>query len=266
MNENKGKVRRLMLQPQNPVPEAINPTIVGCHHQPTVWVVPPTGGLAEYRQVEVTRRENPNRAYLKVRGFKEKPIFHGGAVQWGTIFMAVVLPRDPDEDFYHAPTPGKAKLVMVKRLFRSVVHEKLNEGGMENPYKEIMRMQQLAGSPTNPFVEDAYANDYVLGCIDALQDEKYLYIITPYCRGQSLLSHLPKPSSRGSVEAKARKMFRQMLNAIQYLHDRGICHRDVDPSVGCCLFVLILSLFHFFFHPNFWICLFRPCSEFCGQR
>ena len=53
-------------------------------------------------------------------------------------------------------------------------------------------MQQLAGGLTGGFVEDAYANDHVLGCVDALVtiDNKYVYIISPYCARDSLMQQI----------------------------------------------------------------------------
>ena len=59
----------------------------------------------------------------------------------------------------------------------------------------------------------------------------------------------------GSIELQGRIIYRQMLEAIQNLHDNHqICHRDVDPGVNdtlylFCLFLLwcvLLSLILFF--------------------
>ena len=76
-------------------------------------------------------------------------------------------------------------------------------------------------------------HDNVLGCIDVLQDDDYLYTIMPYCEGGDLFGRImssPRrntPPSNGSEssrrpradspghcvdEAQARNWFRQLLS------------------------------------------------------
>lgn len=74
-------------------------------------------------------------------------------------------------------------------------------------------------------------HDNVLGCIDVLQDDDYLYTILPYCEGGDLYGRIMNSprrniSSNGSVgpcqspadsphsvnEAQARNWFKQLLS------------------------------------------------------
>jgi serine/threonine protein kinase len=240
------------IQPEDPIQEDIDGGFVECDHAPQVWVVP-QGGQPHSRIVEVARRHNPTQAYQLIEGFKAKPLAHGGPI-WGHIYLGVILPRQ-STGLYEEPAEESARRVIIKKLFKPIVDDDLRRGSRENPYKEVMRMKQLAGVGGEGLVEDAYSNEHVLGCIDALYDDKYLYIITPYCENDSLLHHIPlTPTENTSVEAQARDIYKQMLSNIEYLHQHRICHRDVDPGVSlivnvfCSCETPTLSYFFFFFH------------------
>jgi serine/threonine protein kinase len=108
---------------------------------------------------------------------------------------------------------------------------------LEDPIKEISCMQ-LVGN----------YHDNVLGCIDVLQDDDYLYTIMPYCEGGDLFGRImssprrntslngsessrrPRADSPGhSVdEPQARIWFRQLLSALGHLQQKGVCHRDIS--------------------------------------
>lgn len=269
MRQHSRRVGRV-LQPQFPIHEEIDATtlqIATCQSQPHVWVkpfvpsAPSTLADAEYRQVEVCRRHNPKQAYQIIDSFKPQRIDHGSNVTWGHLYVGRILPivgrSDDGVPVFGEPSPEDARMVMIKKFFKPVIDDQLLQGTKENPYLEILRMKQLAGKRPNGgdggrtitandhlifgeedgFVKDLYANDHVLGCIDAMKDDRYLYIITPFCKHGSLYNFLPlRPSKNKSVESQAKRLYCQMLENIKYLHHHGICHRDVDPGVSsmCC--------------------------------
>jgi serine/threonine protein kinase len=109
-------------------------------------------------------------------------------------------------------------------LQKSVVLNSLAQGKQENPYKEIQRMQQLGD------------NRHVLGCIEALQDETYLYIVMPYCQEASLVEHISwrQPNVLPSEDA-AQHYFWQLLENLTYLRSKSICHRDLSPD-NCMIY------------------------------
>jgi len=103
---------------------------------------------------------------------------------------------------------------------------------LEDPIKEISAMQ-LVGNH----------HRHVLGTWEALQDDKHLYTITPYLGGghltERLLDYVGHRSLRsgasgggrgataGFDETSARIWFRHLLQAINLLQKKGICHRDI---------------------------------------
>mmetsp|Transcript_107402 Transcript_107402/g.160665 ORF Transcript_107402/g.160665 Transcript_107402/m.160665 type:complete len:426 (+) Transcript_107402:74-1351(+) len=234
---------------EDPLQERIDGELVECLVNPGARVLP-AGALGlhqgQTRKLEVTRRHNPTQAYRLIDGFERIEVKHDG-ILWGYVYLGLILPRvwTTGPAVYQEPNEESARRVMIKKLFKPVVDMQLGLGSKENPYKEVMRMKHFArlhrqgrrgggfrrAEPDYGLVQDAYENDRVLGCIDALCDERYLYIITPFCEGGSLKQHIPvRPTANASAEARARNMYMQMLDNIEYLHRRGICHRDVDPS------------------------------------
>ena len=115
-----------------------------------------------------------------------------------------------------------------------------------------------------------YVGNYhgnVLGCLEVLQDDEFLYTLMPYCAGGDLYSMVRKggwkpqhdgtnaePASSGMIrscshnflststtsfshrclhggrpeERQTRIWFRQLLDALLHLQKKGICHHDLS--------------------------------------
>jgi serine/threonine protein kinase len=206
-----------MQAPQDPPREVFNPIIDECITHPQLWVLPRNGNNGPvFQQTEVVKRYNATQTYQIIDGIAPRELSHGGPV-CGYLYVAAVLPRRADDLLYEEPTAETVQRVVIKKLFKEVVHRELDRGSEEDPYKEIYRMQSIGD------------DFHVVGCTEALQDEQYLYIISPYCEGESLIEHSPlRPIPN---EAHARELFRQMLQDLEYLHEQhAICHRDIDPG------------------------------------
>lgn len=53
-------------------------------------------------------------------------------------------------------------------------------------------------------------------------------MITEYCEGGELFDYI---AAKGRLfEAEAAHFFRQILQAISYLHQNNLCHRDLKPE------------------------------------
>ena len=173
--------------------------------------------------VDIMKTVNPQQAYVRIKTKPEKSLdYHGRG--WGSVYFGFIVHRVPTDDSnsclptFQAPQPDTVEYVAIKRLRKSVVHDVLQRGGHENPYVEISRMQQYGD------------NIHVLGCIEALQDPTYLYIITPYCDYGTLFDCITWRQPAMIPEDQVRIYYRQLLQAIQYLHRHGICHRDLSPD------------------------------------
>jgi serine/threonine protein kinase len=92
---------------------------------------------------------------------------------------------------------------------------------LEDPLKEIQAMQLLEGSNFGDH------HPHIMHSQVALQDQKYLYNITPYCKGGDLGGVVMDQINRKSRmdEKDATHWFRQILLALHHLQLKGVCHR-----------------------------------------
>lgn len=133
--------------------------------------------------------------------------------------MGVLIPRRNDLIYEEPIDDSHAQRVAIKRLDLRVVTMELQNGSREDPFTEIYRMQTIGD------------NHHIVGCIEALRDDKYLYIITPWCEGGSLLTHIPLTPGHLTIDKQAQILFEQILEDLHYLnHVKRICHRDIKPG------------------------------------
>jgi len=155
---------------------------------------------------------------------------------YGSVWAAVVLHR------HHGPAaddaaraaglePGSPQapivwettnmIVAIKMVDWSRVH-RMRGRQLEDPVKEVAALQLIGAD-----------HPHVLGSIDVMQDENYLYSVMPYCRDGDLFGIVVKHAEeaggeRGMSEPVARYWFRQILWGLHRLQELGICHRDLS--------------------------------------
>lgn len=211
--------------PRDPLPEDFQPRIFRGESGKKALVVPPDDeDETEMDEMFLIRSENPSQGY-KLFGKASVLLANKSRPNgWGEIFFAVVFPRIPptakDQSVlkFKAPDFDEVQYVAIKKLNKKVVNWYLKKGGHENPYKEISRMQQIGDGV------------HVLNCIEALEDDLFLYIVTPYSREGSLAEHMESRMGQGFPEPEAQKLFRNILQILLYLEKHGIFHHDFSPD------------------------------------
>ena len=63
---------------------------------------------------------------------------------------------------------------------------------------------------------------------DLLEDSQFYFLFMEYCKGESLQAAIDKPGNL--PENFIISVFKQLLSALQYLHEAGIGHRDLKPD------------------------------------
>eukprot|EP00531_Pseudo-nitzschia_arenysensis_P004432 CAMPEP_0116134706 /NCGR_PEP_ID=MMETSP0329-20121206/10794_1 /TAXON_ID=697910 /ORGANISM="Pseudo-nitzschia arenysensis, Strain B593" /LENGTH=513 /DNA_ID=CAMNT_0003629445 /DNA_START=278 /DNA_END=1819 /DNA_ORIENTATION=- len=102
---------------------------------------------------------------------------------------------------------------------------------LEDPIKEIAAMQLFGNH-----------HPHIIGTSEVLQDDKCIYTVMPYLVGGDLYGRLIEFTGPRSVradeaggigttgfdETSARIWFRQLLQAVNLLQKKGVCHRDIS--------------------------------------
>lgn len=147
----------------------------------------------------------------------------------GYVEVCVVLERCPRDDDSQSIDGEEEDIVfqltdryVAVKVNSSEQMDKLRNRHAEDPLKEVAAMQ---------LVGDGHPN--VLGCQEVLFDGKNLNVVLHYCNHGDLFGILqenmasPNP---GLSEGQCRYWMRQLMKGVQYLHQVGICHRDLSPE------------------------------------
>lgn len=194
-----------------------------------------TGQISELQRllVRVTERRNANaNAFDNNRGYLMKKKLSKST--YGSVRLGVVLRRRCRQAVEADGIEWEStdELVAVKASLWKKIRQYRGKH-MEDPIKEVAALQYSGNYHPN-----------VLGCLEVLQDDDYLYTVMPYCTGGDLysnimagrmLTNLEKPIQSMSMvrrprpnEDKARVWFRQLMQGLFHMQKKGICHRDLS--------------------------------------
>ena len=72
----------------------------------------------------------------------------------------------------------------------------------------------------------------IIKLYDIYEDSKYIYLIMEECNGGEFFDSLAKRAKEKNMytEKECARIFKQILEAVNYLHAHGVCHRDLKPE------------------------------------
>ena len=72
----------------------------------------------------------------------------------------------------------------------------------------------------------------IIKLYDIYEDTDYIYLIMEECNGGEFFDRLAKRAKEKKMytEKECAKIFKQILEAVNYLHAHGVCHRDLKPE------------------------------------
>ncbi|KAL0218825.1 hypothetical protein P9112_004478 [Eukaryota sp. TZLM1-RC] len=106
----------------------------------------------------------------------------------------------------HQPTNSK---VAIKVLEKSKI---VDEADVKRITREIRILRSLSHS-------------HVVRLLEVIDSPRNLYLVTEYCSGGELFDYVA--ANRRLDEAEACKMFRQLVEGVDYCHRKKVYHRDL---------------------------------------
>jgi serine/threonine protein kinase len=117
-------------------------------------------------------------------------------------------------------SPGSRRynfLQTEQRAIKEMGLASINSGQCaEDPRTEI-RVQDQLGTP---------GCNFVCGIHECTFDNRNVYSVLPFCDGGELFSRIEE--SGALPEQQCKMYFRQIMTGMLYIHQKGICHRDMS--------------------------------------
>ena len=93
------------------------------------------------------------------------------------------------------------------------------------PKKKIKNMDRFKQEIT---ILQTLDHPNVLKLFEYFEDDKNVYLVTEACRGGELFDRIIE--NEFFSEQTAAKIFKQIMQSINYCHNMGIAHRDLKPE------------------------------------
>ncbi|KAK1235108.1 hypothetical protein PQX77_001674 [Marasmius sp. AFHP31] len=131
-----------------------------------------------------------------------------GCGAYGRVYKAIDRTSSPDSPAYFA----------VKCLLKP------EAGSREEEYqlREITLHKKVSGHPN------------IVSVHEVLYDDFFVYVILDYYDGGDLFGAITETQTFDSEDENVRRVFVQLLDAVQHCHDMEVFHRDLKPENVLC--------------------------------
>ena len=134
------------------------------------------------------------------------------------------MPPDTKIDFYRIGKMlgrgafGKVNLAMHKLVRKLVALKSLNKECLTDEVQKQKLMKEL-----NLLLK--LRHEHVVKIYETIETKKHIIIVMELCAGGDLLNYVRK--RRRLKEPYAKKIFKQIIDGLKYIHSKNIGHRDI---------------------------------------
>jgi serine/threonine protein kinase len=197
-----------------------HPVIGNCRVNALVPMIGCESTQPQLQNVDLMAAYMPQQAYIVRTDTSTRRNLSFNGQCWAEELPAFRIPKLMDGSgsgpcIFAKPMSGIVEPVTIRRINKSVLLQCRAHGMPNDPYNDLWTMQTI-GNGTN-----------VLECMEALQDDTFLYIITPWVKDK-----LSNWISAGKLvtEDQAKILFAQILENLRYLRAVGFCHANLTPD------------------------------------
>ncbi|KAH0951990.1 hypothetical protein HN011_005435 [Eciton burchellii] len=108
----------------------------------------------------------------------------------------------------HLVTKSKVAIKIIDKI-------KLNEENLAKIFREVHIMKRIR-------------HPHIIRLYEVMETEKMIYLVTEYASGGEIFDHLVRNGRM--LEPEARRIFRQIVLAVRYLHQQRVVHRDLKAE------------------------------------
>ena len=174
----------------------------------------------------VSQRPMSKAVLSKRQSFMQSPK-HGRA-GFNDIYKDVNLKKFSKEDFEFGPKIGKGKygdvFLCQHKQTNFIVALKILD-------KMKIRMMRAQRQIVREIKYHSYVkHENIIKLYGVFNDDEKIYMILEYANDGEVYKELKSSPGKKFTEEKASKYIRQVLEAINYLHENSIIHRDLKPE------------------------------------
>ncbi|MDU8943346.1 serine/threonine-protein kinase [Ovoidimarina sediminis] len=122
------------------------------------------------------------------------------------------------------------RIVVIKECFPSAMCCRQGQSvrvRSKDHSKEFESIVRLFGQEARALAKLDHPN--IVGVHQVFEDNHTAYMALDFVRGRDLLDIIDEEPERLNPD-RIRSMLRKILEAVEYIHDRGILHRDISPD------------------------------------
>lgn len=138
---------------------------------------------------------------------------------------ALPAAKDTLADYIIGATLGQGSFASVKRA----VHKQSSQTVAIKTYEKyrLIDVHRKKGVAREIQILTQLDHCNVVKLVRVMEGPRHLHLVMEFVDGPSLYSYLKHKESKRLTEADAKEIFKQLMDGLAYLHEKGVAHRDL---------------------------------------